>query len=245
LPDAPLLQLRAVSAGYGGEAVVADVDLAVCRGDFVGLLGANGSGKSTLLRAASGQIRLLDGAVLIGGFDLAADPAGAKQCFGYAVDAAELPTLLTPAQYFAMVASIRGCAADAWPEQYLPAMLAMSKWLNVPIGACSLGTRTKISIAAALLGAPALIILDESLNGLDPVASFTVKRLLQGMAASGRHAVILSTHMLEAVGACCTRAVFLQDGRVTHAWESAALAAARGAAGGFEALVMTALAAAP
>jgi ABC-2 type transport system ATP-binding protein len=201
LPESPLLELQAVTAGYGGEAVVAEVDMAVCRGDFVGLLGANGSGKSTLLRAVSGQIPLLGGAVRVQGRDLASDPAGAKQCFGYAVDATELPTVLTAAQYFAMVASIRGCNADAWPEQNLPAMLAMTTWLHVPIGACSLGTRTKVSIAAALLGAPPLIILDESLNGLDPVASFTVKRLLQRVSAGwppdtymGRHGACRGAH---------------------------------------------------
>ncbi len=237
----PLLLARGLTAGYGGAAVISDVDIVVRAGDWLGLLGANGSGKSTLLRACTGQIPLQQGSVGICGISLGASAERAKAQFGYAVDAAELPGSLTAAQYFAMVASIRRCAYSDWPVADLPEQLGFAKWLHTPIAACSLGTRAKISIAAALLGMPPLIILDESLNGLDPVSSWRTKQILRAVVARGSHAVILSTHMLEAVAASCTCAVLMADGRIAHRWDASQLDTARTVSGGFESAVMAAL----
>jgi ABC-2 type transport system ATP-binding protein len=236
-----LLHAQDLTAGYGGEAVISAVGLDIRAGDWLGLLGANGSGKSTLLRAVTGQIPLQSGEVAIGGIALTASPERAKAQFGYAVDAAELPHALTAAQYFAMVASIRRCAPIDWPVVDLPGQLGFAKWLHTPIAACSLGTRAKISIAAALLGTPPLVILDESLNGLDPVSSWRIKQILRSMVARGDHAVILSTHMLEAVASSCNRAILLADGRIARSWDARELEAARAAPDGFEAAVMAAL----
>ena len=99
----------------------------------------------------------------------------------------------------------------------------------------------KLSLAAALLGNPPLIMLDESLNGLDPVIAWRVKRLLVEMVRTDRHAVLLSTHVLETVESLCSSAILLTDGKVSARWNSEALQQARQHAGGFEASVMTAL----
>ena len=240
-PATPLLEARGLAAGYGGTIVLADVDLSVTAGDWLGLLGANGSGKSTLLRALTGQIPLAAGSVVIGGIDLRAHPEAAKMGFGYAVDPNELPAGLTGRQYLRMAASIRGCAPTAWPHADLPSLLALAPWLDHPIGACSLGTRAKISIAAALLGAPPLLILDEALNGLDPLVSIRLRRLLAALVASGVHAVILSTHMLEQVATTATGVLLLEEGAIAHHWDREKLATARTAPGGIEAAFMAAL----
>src|SRR5262249_11712955 len=105
----------------------------------------------------------------------------------------------------------------------------------------SLGTRMKIAIAAALLGTPPLVIFDESLNGLDPVAAFEVKRMIAELAATGRHAIILSTHVVETVPGLCNRAILLAEGRIAEHWDAEGLAQASRAPGDFEACVMRAL----
>lgn len=237
----PLLQARGLAAGYGNTTILQNVDLTVRPGDWLGLLGANGSGKSTLLRALTGQIPLSAGEVTIAGTSLRRHPERAKMAVGYAVDPAELPAGLTGRQYLAMVASIRGCAPTAWPHPDLPALLALGAWLDHPIAACSLGTRGKLSIAAALLDAPPLLILDEALNGLDPLVSIRLRRFLTALTASGRHALILSTHMLEQVATAATDVLLLQDGKIAHAWDRTTLATARAAPGGLEAAFMAAL----
>jgi ABC-2 type transport system ATP-binding protein len=237
----PLLEVTGLAAGYGRTRIVDGVDLCVQPGTWLGLLGANGSGKSTLLRAITGQIRLQAGRVLIGGIDLAEAPERAKQQFGYAVDGADLPEALTALQYLELVASIRGCAADAWPCGDLIGPLALQRWMHMRIGDCSLGTRMKISLAGALLDGPPLLILDESLNGLDPVASWRIRGILRELVEGGHHAVVLSTHMLETVATNCSDVVFLDGGAINHRWHATQLEAARNTAGGFEALVMQAL----
>ncbi|MCW5717953.1 MAG: ABC transporter ATP-binding protein [Bauldia sp.] len=240
-PGAPLLILRGVAAGYRGRAVVTGVDLTLRRGEILGLLGANGSGKSTLVKAFTGQLPLLAGSVAVDGVDMAASPEKAKALLGLAVDVGEVPTALTGRQYLELVASIRRCAADAWPVADLPSLLAIERWIARPIATYSLGTRMKISILAALLGAPPLLVFDESLNGLDPVAAYRMKRLIADLAASGRHGIVLSTHVVETIPTVCTRAMFLAEGGIAENWDAVALAAAAASPGGFEAHVMAAL----
>jgi ABC-2 type transport system ATP-binding protein len=236
-----LLAVSGLCAGYGRSRIVHDVDFVVERGCWFGLLGANGSGKSTLLKAITGQMRLQEGRVLVAGIDMAAAPEQAKRMIGYAVDGADLPWGLTGRQYLELVASIRGCRADDWPCGDLIGPLSLSRWMNARIGDCSLGTRMKLSLAAALLGAPPLLILDESLNGLDPVANWRARQILAELVRSGRHAVILSTHMVETIAASCTDVIFLEGGRIAHQWGTEQLRAAQAAPGGFGGLVMRTL----
>lgn len=238
--NATLLMASAVSAGYRGVARVADIDLAVEPGDFLVLLGANGSGKSTLMRAVSGQISLLTGAVRIDGIDMASTPEAAKRSIGYAVEPYDLPETLTGAQYLDLIASIRGCSARDWPCDELDEVLQFRPWLRTTISAYSLGTRMKLSIMGALLGAPKLLLLDESLNGLDPLMLFRVRRIFAALCAKG-HGVILSTHMVGTIGADCTGIVFLEHGRCRHRWTRREIDAAQGQPGGLEAMVIAAL----
>ncbi|MCC6736962.1 MAG: ABC transporter ATP-binding protein [Bauldia sp.] len=238
---AALLELRAVAAGYGGRSVVSGIDLTLRRGEILGLLGANGSGKSTLVKAFTGQLPLLAGSVAVDGIDMTKAPEAAKARLGLAVDVGDVPTPLTGLQYLDLVASIRRCAPDAWPAPDLPALLAIERFLPRAIATYSLGTRMKVAILASLLGAPPLLVFDESLNGLDPVAAFRMKRLMADLAATGRHGIVLSTHVVETIPTVCTRAVFLADGGIAEAWDGPALAAAAAAPGGFEARVMAAL----
>ena len=237
----PLLQVEGLSAGYGRGLIISGIDLCVGAGEWLGLLGANGSGKSTFLRAISGQIPLMAGRVRIGGIDLAAAPEAAKRLFGYAVDDNDLPGGLTGQQYLELTASIRGCTPRSWFWPDLLDQLALAPWMQRPIAACSMGTRMKLSVAGAMLGMPPLLILDESLNGLDPVASYRLRRMLGTLVDSGRFGVVLSTHVIETIGAHCTNAVFLEAGTIAHSWSGPQFADAAARPGGFEVLVMGAL----
>jgi ABC-2 type transport system ATP-binding protein len=236
-----LLTVRGLGTGYRSAQVLYGIDLFVSGGRFVGLLGANGSGKSTLLRAITGQIPLWEGNVTISGADLLIAPEQAKARFGYAVDPADLPVALTGSQYLELVASIKHCAPTDWPTDDLLGLLSLQAWTNRRISEYSFGTKMKISIAAALLGCPPLLILDESLNGLDPIVSWRLKQLLRQLTASERHAVILSTHQLETVAGLCDTAVLLAEGRIAQHWDRGELDRAQSRDGGFEQEVMAAL----
>lgn len=238
---AEVLTIEALSAGYRERAVVRGIDLSLRRGDIVGLLGANGSGKSTLIRAITGQIPLIGGSVAIDGIDLAAAPERAKAGFGLAIEPYELPAPLSGRQYIELVASIRGCAPDDLPSDDLLERLELGRWVDRPIAEYSFGTRAKVAIVAALLGRPPLLIFDETLNGLDPVAAWEVKRVIAALCVGGRHAVIVSTHVVEAVPALCNRAVLMADGSLSRSWDAVQLAEAGRMPGAFEESVMQAL----
>ncbi|MBZ9848838.1 ABC transporter ATP-binding protein [Mesorhizobium sp. CA14] len=238
---AEVLTVKELTAGYRGRIVVRGIDLSLHRGDMVGLLGANGSGKSTFIRAITGQIPLIGGSVAIDDIDLAAAPERAKAGFGLAIEPHELPAPLSGRQYIELVASIRGCAPNDLPSGDLLERLDLGRWIDRPIAEYSLGTRAKIAIVAALLGRPPLLIFDETLNGLDPVAAWEVKRVITALCASGRHAAIVSTHVVEAVPALCNRAVLMAEGSLSRSWDAAQLAEAGRAPGVFEESVMRAL----
>jgi ABC-2 type transport system ATP-binding protein len=235
------LLVGGMTAGYGGQAIVTEINIALKAGDILGLLGANGSGKSTLLKAVTGQIRPMGGNIRIVGTDIGLEPERAKAKFGLAIDSADLPSPLTGRQYLALVASIRGCREDEWPCKDVIGRLCITAWIDRRIAEYSLGTRAKIAIAAALLGAPALLIFDESLNGLDPVVAWEVKTMLSESAATGKHAIIISTHVVEMVPALCNRAIFLADGRVVLSWDREELRDASPKPGAFENCVIHAL----
>lgn len=236
-----ILHAAGIAAGYAGRPIFRGLDLRLEAGDILGLLGANGSGKSTLVKAITGQIPLLAGSVAIGGIDLGKAPEQAKAGLGLAVEIGDLPNALTGRQYLELVASIRGCRATEFAAPGIVELLGLDRWLDAPIAAYSLGTRMKTAIAGSLLGAPPLLIFDESLNGLDPVSAFRMKRTIADLAASGHHAVILSTHVVETIPTLCTRAVFLAEGGIVHEWDGPGLAVAAASPGGFEARVMDAL----
>lgn len=237
-----LLEVSDLSAGYGGRPAISQASLTLRGGQLLGLIGPNGAGKSTLLRAVAGLIPLLTGEARISGHLIGTAREHALAQLGYAVEPAELPGVLTGRQYLQMVASVRGCAPSDWPEPDLDQVLGFAPWLDTVLADCSLGTRAKLSVAAALLGAPPLLVLDESLNGLDPVSSWRLRQVVARMVQSGRHAAILSTHQIELLGSLCTEIVYVEEGRIAHRWTRAALDDA--GPGGVEAMVMAAVSAA-
>jgi len=242
--DEPILEVENLAAGYAGRPVVAGIDITLQPGEVLGLLGANGSGKSTLLKTITGQLPPLAGSIRIAGYDLARTRERAQAQFGIAIDGPDLPAALTGRQYLDLVASIRGCAPKAWPCGDVLARLAATAWAGRPIAEYSLGTRAKFAIAAALLGAPALLIFDEALNGLDPLVAWEVKTIIAELAATARHAVIISTHVVETIPTLCSHAIFLSQGRIAASWDRPGLAAASASPGAFEAAVIHSLKAA-
>jgi ABC-2 type transport system ATP-binding protein len=95
-----------------------------------------------------------------------------------------------------------------------------------------------------LLGGPPLLIFDESLNGLDPLVAWEVKAIITELAATSRHAVIISTHVVETIPTLCNRAIFLAEGRIAASWDRPGLAQASASPGAFEAAVIHSLQAA-
>ena len=236
------LQLDHLSLAYGARAVLKGVDLRLQAGELVGLIGPNGSGKSSLMRVCAGMLRADAGIVHIDGLDLRAEPLASRRRFGYAVEPERLPSALRGRQCIELVAHTRELdrvALDAGLT--LSAALGLTPWLEREVAEYSLGTRQKLAVVLALLGEPPLLLLDEVLNGLDPLAAFALKEELRHRADHGA-AVLLATHGLEVAERFLDRAVLLLDGRIVADWDREALQRLRTETdGGLEAAVVARL----
>lgn len=221
------LTIDSLSHAYGKRTVLNDVNLAVAPGEFIALIGPNGSGKTTLLRCIAGILPLQRGRIVIGDADLAADAFAAKSRLGFAVDPALLPPLLTGRQCLALFASARGLDVIPATTFALVETLAFTSWLDRDVQSYSLGTRQKLGILLGLIAEPPLVVLDEPLNGLDPLSAFALKKYLVNLARQRGSAVVLATHALDVAERFITRAALLAGGQFVREWDTATLHAIR------------------
>lgn len=241
--QAPRLDARALRLAYGANPVLRGVELRLEPGQLVGLIGPNGSGKSSLLRALSGQLQC-DGSIRIDGFDLHTHTVEARRHLGVAIEPERLPPSLRGRQCIELVAHTRGLGDDAIARSIaLSDTLGLQRWLEHEVGDYSLGTRQKLAVVLALLGDPPLLLLDEVLNGLDPLSAYALKQVLRERADAGA-AVLLATHGLEVAERFLDRAVLLLDGVIAADWNRADLVRLRNEGEGLEAAVVERLRAA-
>jgi ABC-2 type transport system ATP-binding protein len=223
-----VLIVENLAHSYGKQPVLNGVDLRIASGDFLALIGPNGSGKTTLLKCLAGILTPTSGQIRIGGVDLAQQPEAAKAHLGFAVDATLLPPLLTGRQCLQLFAGTRGFDGIPPESLKLADALAFSSWLDEDVQNYSLGTRQKLGILLGLLGTPPLVVLDEPMNGLDPLSAYALKQHLVYLTRERGSAVLLATHALDVAERFISRATLLVDGRLVRAWDNAGLDAIRG-----------------
>jgi len=211
----PVLALDRVSRDLAGRRVVRDLTLALAKGEVLGLLGVNGAGKSTTLRMIAGVLAPTTGKILIDGQDLGEAPELARRRIGYLPEVPPLHTELTVTEFLAFCARLHGLArgADAAVARAIE-RCGLGDVRHRLIGALSKGFRQRVGLAQAILHEPALIVLDEPASGLDPVQTLNLRELVRGLGAD--HAVVLSTHVLPDVVACCDRVAILHEGVLRH-----------------------------
>jgi ABC-2 type transport system ATP-binding protein len=212
-PGAPL-EIRGLVRRYARFTAVDGLDLTVGAGEIVGFLGPNGAGKTTTLRCCAGLLQPDAGDIVIAGRSLAREPLEARARLGFVPDRAFLYDRLTAWEFLDFVGALyRVGAAEARTRAgALLEQLGLGDEANELIESYSLGMRQKVSVAAALLHDPALVLLDEPLGGLDPQSARGLKDLLRERAARGR-GVLVSTHLLDVAERLCDRVVVLHRGR--------------------------------
>ena len=226
---ATLLRVDGLSAGYGARTVLREVSIEVGPGQWYVLLGPNGSGKSTLLYCIAGLLRPRAGRIELGGVSLATAARNAKRKLGFACAPEELPGLLTGRQCLEVYAAAKGARTIDVEVLELAERLAVMPLLDQYVDTYSLGTRQKLAVLQALIGAPRLIVLDEAFNGLDPSSAACLKRHLHARVEAGRSSVLLATHTLDIVERHADQVGLMIAGRLVQAWSAAQLAALRGA----------------
>jgi ABC-2 type transport system ATP-binding protein len=225
----PVLRISDLSAGYGARPVLRAVNIEVDLGQWYVLLGPNGSGKSTLLYCVAGLLQPRAGRIELGGVSLATDVRNAKRILGFACAPERLPGLLTGRQCLEVYAAAKGVRTIDAEVLELAERFDCTALLDQYVDTYSLGTRQKLAVLQALIGAPRLIVLDEAFNGLDPASAAGLKRHLRARVEAGHSAVLLATHALDVVERHADQVGLMISGRLVQAWSAAQLAALRAA----------------
>nr|WP_237694833.1 ABC transporter ATP-binding protein [Streptomyces sp. SID5468] len=196
---------------FGATTAVAGVDLTVAVGGVHGLLGPNGAGKTTVLRMLFGLVRPDAGTLRLLGRER--PPGGLDGVAGF-VESPRFYPYLSAGRNLALLADLDGGAAPGRIDAALD-RVGLAGRHRAKVGGYSFGMRQRLGIAAALLRAPRLLVLDEPANGLDPAGVRDMRRLVRELAADGL-TVLLSSHNMAEVEEVCDDVTVLSAGRVAY-----------------------------
>jgi len=208
------VQVENLQKRFGALVAVDAISFTVGAGEVLGFLGPNGAGKSTTMKMITGFLAPSGGAMQVAGFDVGEQPVEARRCIGYLPEGAPLYPDMTPAGLLNFVAGCRGIRG-AEREQRVretAARVNLNSVMFQRIETLSKGYKRRVGMAQAILHDPAVLILDEPTDGLDPTQKIEMRRLIRNMSRD--KVIILSTHILEEVQAVCTRAIIISDGKL-------------------------------
>jgi ABC-2 type transport system ATP-binding protein len=208
------VEVRDLKKHFGHIEAVRGVSFEVAKGEVLGFLGPNGAGKSTTMRMITGFLPPSSGTALVGGHDIITDPIRAKQQMGYLPENAPGYGSMTVTNFLKFTGSIRGYRGSELEDRVNAAIkqCSLQSVATQTINTLSKGYRQRSCFAQAILHDPAVLIMDEPTDGLDPNQKHVVREMIERMASE--KAIIISTHILEEVEAVCTRAIIIAQGKI-------------------------------
>jgi ABC-2 type transport system ATP-binding protein len=219
VPD-PTVEVADVSKWFGQKVAVSGVNCSFGPG-LTGLLGPNGAGKTTLLRMLTGLTLPSQGQVLVKG-ERPRSHVDRYRDIGFVPEESALYNTLTGHEYVTYAAQLSGIASpEAAADQALQTV-GLTDDSNRPVGGFSKGMRQRAKVAAALVHEPEILVLDEPLNGTDPVQRAHLISLFRDLAARG-NTVIVSSHVLQEVERMTDRVIAIVDGKLAAAGDITAI----------------------
>ena len=206
-----LIEVEGVRKAYGEVLAVGGVSLRVAAGETYALLGANGAGKSTLIRSIVGLSVPDEGRVEVCGEDVRRRAVAARRHLGYLPEELYFYQRLQGREYLRLVAGLKGAGEEsvAAEIEFFELGAVQGKW----VGGYSLGMRKKLGLAAAFVGGPRVLVLDEPLNGLDVEMMRKLRERLGRERDAGR-ALLVSTHVMGFAERVADRAGVMRAGRL-------------------------------
>jgi len=209
-----MIEVDQVTKYYGARPAVRDLTFRIDDGECVGFLGLNGAGKSTTLKMLSCLLLPTSGRVRIRGYDVEDEPHEIRKILGFLPDRPPVYGEMTVREYVRFSGQLRQMDAAAL-DRRLPEVLGicgLDEVADDPIGTLSHGFQQRVGIAQAIVHDPALLILDEPIQGLDPVQIVEMREMIRGLR--GRHTILMSTHILSEIEQTCDRILMLHQGRL-------------------------------
>ncbi|MDY4187295.1 MAG: ABC transporter ATP-binding protein [Candidatus Borkfalkiaceae bacterium] len=217
-----MLEIKNLTKTYkGGYRAVDNLSLTVKAGDIYGFIGHNGAGKSTTIKSAVGVLDFDGGDIFIDGHSVKNEPIACKKVTAYIPDNPELYEHLTGIQYLNFLGDVFGVDKQTRTEKIgkYADVFEITSNLGDLISSYSHGMKQKLAIIGALIHSPKLLVLDEPFVGLDPKASFEVKKIMREMCESGA-AVFFSTHVLEVAEKLCNKIAIIKKGKLVLSGET-------------------------
>ncbi len=211
---AAMIEADNLSKFYGDFAACRDVTFTIYRGEVAAFLGPNGAGKSTTMKLLTGYLAPSAGTARIAGYNMATHRLDGAKHLGYLPENGPLYPDMTPRSLLKFFGQARGMS-PALLEERMSKVVDLCKLGTVigkPIGKLSKGFRQRVGMAQVLLHEPDVLILDEPTSGLDPNQIREVRDTIRRIGET--KAILLSTHILQEVGAMCNRVIFIDSGRL-------------------------------
>jgi ABC-2 type transport system ATP-binding protein len=209
-----MIRTEALTKYYGNRCAVRELNIEIQTREIVGFLGLNGAGKTTALRMLAGQLSPSAGRVEIDGRDMIAEGENMRWRIGFLPERPPLYDDMPVRGYLAFAARLRGTdpeRVDRRVDEVL-SLTSLGAYADEPIANLSHGFRQRVGIAQAIVHDPALVILDEPNNGLDPAQIKEMRGLIRELKT--RHTVLLSSHMLPEISQTCDRLMVIRDGEL-------------------------------
>ncbi len=207
-----VVEVRGLTKNFGPVRAVDDLSFTVQPGRVTGFLGPNGAGKTTTLRILLGLVRATSGTATISGHDYLSLPRPSTRV-GAALEAASFHPGRTARDHLRSYAPQAGAGTRRVDE--VLALVGLADAARRRVGGFSLGMRQRLALATTLLGDPAVLLLDEPANGLDPEGIAWLRSLLRHLAGEGR-SVLVSSHVLSEVEQTVDDVVIIAKGRLVH-----------------------------
>ena len=211
-----MIEVQTLSKYYGNHVAVDSIDFVIERGEIVGLLGLNGAGKSTILKIIGAFLVPSSGSATVAGYSVEDQPHEVRSAIGFLPDSPPLYKEMTVSSYLRFVLGLKkGRLSAQVINQHLDEALTrtnLDQQGDRLLGELSHGFAQRVGIAQAIIHKPPVLILDEPINGLDPVQIVEMRDLI--LSFRDQHTVILSSHILSEITKTCDRILIIDDGKL-------------------------------
>jgi len=213
--DAPAIVTEHLTRRFGELVAVQNVNLQVAPGQFFGFLGPNGAGKSTTIKMLTGLLAPSGGRIQVLDLDLTQNPVEVKRQIGVVPEGMALFGRLTGVEYLNFVGRMYGLDRETAAKRAAELLdfMQLTDQPKALVTDYSHGMQKKLALAAAVIHGPKVLFLDEPFEGVDAIASGTLKAMLQRMIARGA-TIFLTSHVLEIVERLCSHVAIIHQGRL-------------------------------
>ncbi len=209
-----LIEVKNLVKDYYGNVAVNGLSFTVEAGEIVGFLGPNGAGKSTTMNIITGYISATDGQAIVNGYDMFEEPEKAKKSIGYLPEQPPIYLDMMVKEYLMFVAELKKVKKSERASM-IADIMELTKIADVSgrlIKHLSKGYRQRVGLAAAIVGYPEILILDEPTVGLDPNQIIEIRELIKSL--SKKHTILLSSHIMQEVDAVCDKIIIINKGEL-------------------------------